>query len=93
MGNCFEDSYGFYAIPIIRPPPTDSLVACVVVRARSKHSALHQYYCGVFCLFEIYLFRVTRSSVINSCFSTRPWLNNTTTIHAWTTVEIHNVLI
>ena len=35
--------------------------------------------------FEIYLFRVTRSSVINSCFSTRPWLNNTTTIHAWTT--------
>ena len=43
---------------------------------------------GVFWLnyvFEIYLFRVTRSSVINSCFSTRPWLNNTTTIHAWTT--------
>ena len=38
-----------------------------------------------FLLFEIYLFRVTRSSVINSCFSTRPWLNNTTTIHAWTT--------
>ena len=29
---------------------------------------------------EIYLFRVTRSSVINSCFSTRPWLNNTTII-------------
>ena len=63
-----------------------SVCVCVraFVRACVRVCACVRACVGV-CLFEIYLFRVTRSSVINSCFSTRPWLNNTTTIHAWTT--------
>ena len=56
----------------------------LVVRVSARNGEM-RYLFFYFFYFEIYLFRVTRSSVINSCFSTRPWLNNTTTIHAWTT--------
>ena len=34
MGNCFEDIMAFMLLPSI----TDSLVACVVVRAKPKYS-------------------------------------------------------
>ena len=65
----------------VNPIRTQSRRLCAVEVLNEGFEAILIY---VF-LFEIYLFRVTRSSVINSCFSTRPWLNNTTTIHAWTT--------